>query len=57
MDTWVKLFTTLCRYLSVEIVLADPGIGPYLVSRPGKVKDPTQGVNIVSAFSLETDKL
>ena len=35
---------TLCQYLSEETLKA---VGPfYLVSMPGEVKDPTQGVNV-----------
>ena len=40
--TWANLFTPLCSCLSEETLKA---VGPfYLVSMPGEVKDPTQGV-------------
>ena len=42
--TWANLFTPLCSCLSEETLKA---VGPfYLVSMPGEVKDPTQGVNV-----------
>ena len=42
--TWANLFTPLCSCLSEETLKA---VGPfYLVSMPGEVKDPTQGVSI-----------
>ena len=42
--TWPNLFTPLCSCLSEETLKA---VGPfYLVSMPGEVKDPTQGVNV-----------
>ena len=42
--TWAISFTPLGPCLSEETVKA---VGPfYLVSTPGEVKDPTQGVNV-----------
>ena len=42
--TTANLFTPLCSCLSEETLKA---VGPfYLVSMPGEVKDPTQGVNV-----------
>ena len=42
--TWANLFTPFCSCLSEETLKA---VGPfYLVSVPGEVKDPTQGVNV-----------
>ena len=42
--TWAISFTPLCPCLSEETLKA---VGPfYLVSMPGEVKDPTQGVNV-----------
>ena len=42
--TWANLFTPLCSCLSEETLKA---VGPfYLVSMPGEIKDPTQGVNV-----------
>ena len=47
----------ICQCLSEETLKAD---GPfYLVSMPGEVKDPTQGVNVypvVDSLILEKDK-
>ena len=41
---WANLFTPLCSCLSEETLKA---VGPfYLMSMPGEVKDPTQGVNV-----------
>ena len=41
---WTDLFTIRCLCLLSETLNA---IGPiYLVSLPGEVKDPTQGVNV-----------
>ena len=43
-ETLAIPFTSLCQYLLEEIPKA---VGPfYLVSMPGEVKDPTQGVNV-----------
>ena len=43
-ETWAISFTPLCPCLSEETQKA---VGPfYLVSMPGEVKYPTQGVNV-----------
>ena len=44
LKTWASSFNPHCQYLSDETLKAV--IPFYLVSMPGEVKEPTQGVNV-----------